>query len=248
MKFLRNFETKAEVDAAVYDEDNTPNVSYCEEDDSVKYTEKILPPPPPAWMDMVDLGLPSGTLWAKANLGANAPEEYGDYYMWGSLTPNTNNACNWMNAPFNNGSSSYNSSYFNKHKSEWLDGDILKPEYDVAHQATNGAMRMPTSLELYELITNTTTAWTTENGVYGTKFTNNSDSSKYIFIPASGYRDESSFKYKYDYGFVWSSSCFTASPNTAFAAYFTTIPQSTDSYQSIDTYQRCYGLNVRGVC
>lgn len=31
----------------------------------------------------VDLGLPSGLLWADVNIGANVPEEYGDYFAWG---------------------------------------------------------------------------------------------------------------------------------------------------------------------
>lgn len=33
--------------------------------------------------EYVDLGLPSGTLWATTNLGAEAPEDYGDHYAWG---------------------------------------------------------------------------------------------------------------------------------------------------------------------
>ena len=35
------------------------------------------------YVEYVDLGLPSGTLWATCNLGASSPEEYGDYYAWG---------------------------------------------------------------------------------------------------------------------------------------------------------------------
>ena len=33
--------------------------------------------------DYVDLGLPSGTLWATYNVGATKPEEFGDYFAWG---------------------------------------------------------------------------------------------------------------------------------------------------------------------
>ena len=57
--------------------------------------------------EYVDLGLPSGTLWANMNLGATSETDYGDFYMWGSTTPNTAEECNWTNAPFNNGSSYY---------------------------------------------------------------------------------------------------------------------------------------------
>ena len=39
--------------------------------------------------EYVDLGLPSGTLWATCNVGANSPEEYGDYFAWGETQPKT---------------------------------------------------------------------------------------------------------------------------------------------------------------
>ena len=35
----------------------------------------------------VDLGLPSGILWATCNVGATKPEEYGDYFAWGETKP-----------------------------------------------------------------------------------------------------------------------------------------------------------------
>ncbi len=37
--------------------------------------------------EYVDLGLPSGTLWATCNVGASSPEEFGDYFAWGEITP-----------------------------------------------------------------------------------------------------------------------------------------------------------------
>ena len=64
----------------------------------------------------VDLGLPSGLKWATRNIGATSETDYGDYFMWGSTTPNTASQCNWSNAPFNNESSSFDEGYFNAHK------------------------------------------------------------------------------------------------------------------------------------
>ena len=64
----------------------------------------------------VDLGLPSGLKWAKCNLGAKTETDYGNYYMWGSTTPNTADECTWTNAPFNNGSSLYDEEHFTTHK------------------------------------------------------------------------------------------------------------------------------------
>ena len=52
--------------------------------------------------EYVDLGLPSGTLWATCNVGANSPEEYGDYFAWGETEPKdiyewtTYKWCNWI--------------------------------------------------------------------------------------------------------------------------------------------------------
>ena len=37
--------------------------------------------------EYVDLGLPSGTLWATCNVGADTPEGYGDYFAWGETEP-----------------------------------------------------------------------------------------------------------------------------------------------------------------
>ena len=41
-------------------------------------------------MEYVDLGLPSGLKWAKCNLGASKPSDYGDYYAWGETAPKKN--------------------------------------------------------------------------------------------------------------------------------------------------------------
>ena len=43
--------------------------------------------------EYVDLGLPSGLKWAKYNLGAENETDYGDYFMWGSTTPNNDTQC-----------------------------------------------------------------------------------------------------------------------------------------------------------
>lgn len=135
-------------------------------------------------IEWVDLGLPSRTLWAKCNLGAFTETENGNYYMWGSTTPDNNHACNWQNAPFNNGSETFNSSYFDSFKSEWLDSsNNLKPEFDAAYKATNGIAHIPTDIEWQELKNNTTGSSANISGVNGYKFTSKTDTSKYIFIP-----------------------------------------------------------------
>ena len=139
--------------------------------------------------------------------------------MWGSTEPNTAEECNWANAPFNDGSDRFEKKYFNAYKSEWLDdNDNLKPEYDAAYKATDGAARMPTQDEIRELLKNTSKQWITDyngTGVNGMKFTSKTDETKYIFIPAAGYCDDGSVDGVGKYGLIWSSSLYTLSTHKA---------------------------------
>ena len=193
--------------------------------------------------EYVDLGLPSGLKWAKCNIGAETETDYGNYFMWGSTTPNTADECTWTNAPFNNGESSYEQEYFKPHKSEWLDdNDNLKPEYDAASHIMGGDWRIPTEAEFQELLNNTTNKWFTNyngTGVNGREFTGSNGNS--IFIPAAGYcYDGSTFDVGSD-GDVWSSSLYTSEPDFAWNLYFRS------GSCALDYYDRCIGRSVRGV-
>ena len=156
--------------------------------------------------EYVDLGLPSRLKWAKCNVGAEKETDYGDYFMWGSITPDTNNVCDWSTAPFNNRSSSYNETYFNSVKDDVCPNGILAKKYDAAAQIMGGNWRMPTNADFRELYKNTTNRWVTINGVNGIKFTSKTDKSKYIFFPQSGNRSGSSFSSQNYNSRVWSSS------------------------------------------
>ena len=172
----------------------------------------------------VDLGLPSGLKWAKCNVGAKKETDYGDYFMWGSITPNTKDECNWANTPFNNGLSLYDEEHFTTHKSEWLDDkDNLKPEFDAAYKATDGAVRMPTQDDIQELIDNTFHEWVenfNNSNVNVMKFTSKTDESNYIFIPAAGGCYGGSDGSVGDNGYVWSSSLDASGPHDAWGWYF----------------------------
>ena len=43
----------------------------------------------------VDLGLPSGTKWAKCNVGAATETDYGDYFQWGDIEDKSDDDCSW---------------------------------------------------------------------------------------------------------------------------------------------------------
>ena len=94
--------------------------------------------------------------------------------MWGSTTPNTTSKCNWTHDLFNNGSTSYNKTYFNSVKDTVCPNGVLTKEYDAAAQIMGGYWRMPTDGEFQELLDNTTNSWITNyncTGVNGRKFT-----------------------------------------------------------------------------
>ena len=192
--------------------------------------------------EYVDLGLPSRLKWAKCNVGASSETDYGGYFMWGSTRPNKAYECTWTYAPFNNGVNSYNSSYFESVKDSVCPNGVLAKEYDTATQIMGGDWRMPTKDELKELIDNTVNEWDTINGVDGWKFTHKTDTSKYIFIPATGYYLGGSVTNVGLNGGVWSSSLDTSSPDGAWYLGF----NSGRCYMGND-YGRCYGQCVRGV-
>ena len=190
--------------------------------------------------EYVDLGLPSGLKWAKCNVGAATETDYGDYFVWGSVTPNTADECTWEHTPFNDGDSYYNADAFKLMKNTVCPNGILAKEYDAATQIMGGGWRMPTKDELKELLDNTMNEWTQVDGVNGRKFTGSNGNS--IFIPAADFRSGSSFYGREDYnGDIWSSSLFTSRPKNAWYLNFF----SDDFY--VDYADRNYGLMVRGV-
>ena len=195
-------------------------------------------------MEFVNLGLPSRTLWAKCNIGAATETDYGDYFMWGSTTPDNNHTCNWANTPFNNGSDKYNGTYFTDDvKNILCPNGVLAKNFDAVYKATNGIGRMPKLSEFEELINNTTNEWISDykgTGVSGRKFTSKTDTSKYIFFPAAGSRIDSSLSHIGSSGGVWSSS-LSSDHNLAY---------SFDFYQGaydINSHDRYYGWSVRAV-
>ena len=188
--------------------------------------------------EYVDLGL--SVKWATMNVGAKTEEDYGHYYMWGSITPNTPDECNWANTPFNNGATSYDTTYFNSVKDTVIPNKVLAKEYDVAVQIMGGDWRMPTKDECQELYKNTTQSWVTINGVNGRKFTSKTDTSKYIFIPAAGYYYNGSVSEVGAYGYIWSSTISSPYSKARFLRF-------RSSTCGASTTERCYGMAVRGV-
>ena len=136
-------------------------------------------------VEYVDLGLPSGNLWATCNLGASSPEAYGDYYAWGEVEPKqeyTKSNHKW----YKEGAPSQG---FTKYNNE--DGKLtLEDEDDAVIQKLGNGWRTPTLADFRELTNQkyTTIEKTTLNGVAGYQITSKKNK-KSIFIPFAGFKN-----------------------------------------------------------
>ncbi len=193
--------------------------------------------------EYVDLGLPSGTLWATMNVGANSPEEYGDYFAWGETTPKDWydwSTYQWWNGGTdayaltkycNNSEFGYNG--FTDNKTE------LDPEDDAATANWGPEWRMPSLAQIKELYMNCTWVWTTQNGINGRLFTASNGAS--LFLPATGDRWMGEFKNVGSWGYYWSRELFEY-PNSAWSLYYIT-----NETVGCNNVTRSYGFTVRAV-
>ena len=189
--------------------------------------------------EAVDLGL--SVKWATCNLGATAPEEYGNYYAWGEI--DTKNTYNWSNYKYADGSSSTLTKYCSN-ASFGKDGftdelTTLTAADDAATQNWGRNWRMPTENEWQELIDNCTWTLTTLNGVNGCEVKSTNGNS--IFLPAAGYRNNDELYLAGSDGLYWSSSLYADHPVSARFVDF-----GSDSHGTFG-YNRYFGLSVRPV-
>ena len=190
--------------------------------------------------EYVDLGLPSGTLWATCNVGATKPEEYGDYFAWGETEPKDYydwSTYKWCNDSDGNTLTKYctDSDYgIVDNKTE------LEATDDAATANWGGDWRMPTIEEQNELFNNCTCGWTSQNGVTGCVVTGPNGNS--IFLPAAGERFGPSLEHVGSHSRYWSSSLIVLGPQSVY--YLDSNHDRTDW----ETMGRHHGLSVRPVC
>ena len=187
--------------------------------------------------EYVDLGLPSGTLWATCNVGANAPEEYGDYFAWGETQPKDH--YDWSTYQYCNGSSNTLTKYCDNPDygyNGFVDNlTTLLPEDDAAVVNWGVEWRMPTKEEWEELYNNTTDTWITWNGINGRLFVAENGNS--LFLPATG----NSFIGGGSNAYYWSNYVNPDKPHFAWCFMY----WSTGGFMYTDW--RSYGLPVRPV-
>lgn len=193
--------------------------------------------------DYVDLGLPSGTLWATCNVGAEGPEDYGDYYAWGETTgyKSGKTKFNWSTYKYCRGSNTSITKYCTDSAYGTIDGYLeLLPLDDAATMNWGSEWRLPSKDQQEELRKKCTWTWTTKNGINGyfIKSKNNQNS---IFLPAAGYYSETSIKEENSHGSYWSSS-LSSGFGGAYGLRFDSNSINTGSSG------RCYGRTIRPVC
>ena len=203
---------------------------------------RIMKPAEPDTEEYVDLGLPSGLLWAKGNLIKDSNGNYaiGEETDWGTYI-------SWGNIIGHNEGEGYDFSSTNYDSTPGKQVAANIPSNDAAHDialATLGTpWHLPTKEDFQELYDNTDTEWVANynnTGVAGRKFMKKTDHSVYVFFPAAGYYNGTSLIIRGTSGYYWSSSVYSAT-----SAYYLCFYSSSVYPQYYNS--RRLGLAVRPV-
>lgn len=193
-----------------------------------------------AYVTWVDLGLPSGLLWADRNVGAENPEDKGNYYAWGETAPKE--VYYWDNYAYGDYGELTKYCTMSEYGLNGFTDNLttLEASDDAASVNIGDKARTPRDYEWEELMENTTGTWTTRNGIYGYKLT--ASNGKSIFLPTTGTLSGSNL-YDDTYGSYWSATLTLDQPN------FTRELEFWSSGWRIggDGGERYYGHPVRAV-
>lgn len=207
----------------------------------------------------VDLDLPSGTKWARMNVGATDETDLGEtgkeYFAWGEINGHSTDTYDgyhftWDNTPYHDPNSpGGDEQYFTKYPP----GTVLEAMDDAVAVHMGTTWRMPTNADFQELLNNTNHQWVSNynnTGVKGMLFTSKTNSEKFIFMPVAGYRYTTGsgskmrdkIYQKDNYGYYWSSTVSSSDNKMASCLRFTS-----ENSTSRPTINRCNGLLIRGV-
>lgn len=201
--------------------------------------------PPHDAHECVDLGLPSGTMWASMNVGASSPEDYGDYFAWGETEPKrsyTEANYKWYGGSWYNHSVSITK--YCTDSDHGLNGfvdnkTVLDPEDDAAYVNWGSSWRMPSFEQIDELMDCCSFQWIQRNGVYGILVTGVNGNS--IFLPAAGYHSYDELLNLGSFSFYWTRDLSASAVNFAYCMTF-----DADGYGWWHFY-RDSGITVRAV-
>ena len=186
--------------------------------------------------EFVDLGLPSGTMWATHNVGATKPEEYGGYYAWGETVEKKK--YNWKTYKFCKGSYTAITKYVTDSSYGKIDNKtVLDQEDDVAITLWGEGWQMPTTEAYEELCKHCFWEWTVINGILGYKVTSKINGIS-IFLPAAGCQNSNVKNFRKGWEGMYWSKC---GGNGAYKLMF-----SSNDYK-VTFASRAYGCTVRPV-
>ena len=192
----------------------------------------------------VDLGLPSGTLWATTNVGAENPEDYGDYFAWGETS--SKDVYKWDNYQWSNGTRFNKLIKYCNNSSYGYNGFVdgiteLETEDDAATANWGSPWCMPTDEQLNELLTHCNWQWTTRNGVNGYKLTSKHNGAT-MFLPAAGYHFGDQLYSTGTIAYFWSR---LANPTKCYQAYYLWF--HSQGNKGVEYGDRDSGFSVRAV-
>ena len=219
----------------------------------------------------VDLGLRNGLKWATCNVGAEKPEDYGDYFAWGETSPKDDYS--WKTYKYCNGTDDFLTKYYVETISRFLDGTIdnktfLESTDDAASVNWGGSWRMPTHAEWRQISSQCywefvesyensgVSGWVVykakaaaDKGLKYSEGTSTTPTEHYsvaddvhIFLPLAKYIHETTND-SYPGGFYWSSSLYVDAPNWAKYACL-----SRGGANAENSWPRSFGMTVRAVC
>lgn len=209
-------------------------VTYCQQEEVVQ-NEVI------QGHECVDLGL--SVKWATCNVGADSPEDYGDYFAWGETT--TKSDYDWDTYKWCKGTYDTMTKYCTvRDYGKWDGKEVLTTSDDAATVKWGSKWRMPTKEELEELEEKCTFTLSTPNGVSGCKVTGPNGNS--IFLPFAGYIDGITPKDRGEEGYYWSKSL--DKDYNSMAKYFRVYIYNDHARGSVYwSESREYGLTIRPV-
>lgn len=176
----------------------------------------------------VDLGLPSGLLWATCNVGASGPEYNGEFFAWGEAD---------TRKEYTEKGYTHYHGLVNGYKN--LGNSIAASSHDAAREKWGGTWRLPTNDEFEELLNNCVWKEEVVDNRKGYRVTGKTGES--IFLPMAGCRNGTAHYNEGKNGHYWSANPDKAHIGCAYHLYFT------NEKKRVGWGSRVYGRNVRPV-
>lgn len=194
-------------------------------------------------IEAVDLGLPSGTLWANMNIGASSPEEFGEYFAWGETQKkNSFSKNNYLGFQAGWAETDKDGFVVKEYPDTYPDygTDIKQTEYDAAHVILGKGWSLPSKEEFQELLTNCKWEPVTKNNVFGFKVSSLVNGN-WIFLPGAGEGQA--------HGIMPESACYywTSTLCNNSSAYMFNSWWSFGYSYNIYAQDRYYGHSIRAV-